>query len=77
MIHTIAITKINRGAFPPHKPVSIMISFFDKEGNVQGSQLISANLLDSDIQEGQGIDFRKPIPEPVYIYPENEKPKTI
>lgn len=69
MIKTIVVKKIERAAFPPYRPVNIMIAFFDEIGVEQSTQLLPASLFDADIVEGQQVNFRKLSIQNIEIWP--------
>lgn len=60
MIEKIVILRITRAAFGKREPVEVMVGFFDSQGRLVGSQLLSAELFDDDVSENQSVDFKNP-----------------
>jgi hypothetical protein len=58
MIKKIVVLKVIRAFFGKREPVEVMLGFFDERGRPVGSQLVSAELFEDTISEGQSVDFK-------------------
>jgi hypothetical protein len=58
MIKKIVVLKVIRAFFGKKEPLEVMIGFFDERGKSVGSQLVSAELFENDVCEGQSVNFK-------------------
>lgn len=58
MIKKIVVVKVIRAFFGKKEPLEVMIGFFDEKGRPVGSQLLSAELFEDNVAEGQSVNFK-------------------
>jgi hypothetical protein len=67
MITKIVVLKVIRAFFGKKEPLEVMLGFFDEKGKPVGSQLVSADLFEITVSEGQSVDFKTTVHQVVNL----------
>lgn len=73
MIKKIVVMKVIRAFFGKKEPIEVMIGFFDERGRPVGSQLVSADLFEDNVVEGQSVNFKTVIHQIVNLLESNSQ----